>query len=68
MPVMLKWILTLVVAIFLLGLITPHLARFIRFGQLPGDFAFRFRGRLYQFPFVSIILLSLLLWAIARLI
>ena len=35
---MVKWILTLVVAIFLLGVLTPHLARFIRFGQLPGDF------------------------------
>ncbi len=35
---MLKWLLTLVVAIFLLGIIAPHLARFIRFGQLPGDF------------------------------
>jgi hypothetical protein len=44
---MLKWILTLVVAIFLLGIIAPHLARFIRFGKLPGDFAFRFRGRDY---------------------
>jgi len=65
---MLKWILTLVVAIFLLGLVTPHLARFIRFGQLPGDVSFRFRGRAYHFPFVSIIMLSLLLWLIARLI
>ena len=33
---MLKWLLTLVVAIFLLGIIAPHLARFIRFGKLPG--------------------------------
>lgn len=65
---MLKWILTLVVAIFLLGLITPHLARFIRFGQLPGDVSFRWRGRIYHFPFVTIIILSLLLWFIARLI
>jgi hypothetical protein len=65
---MLKWILTLVVAIFLLGLVTPHLARFIRFGQLPGDVSLRFRGRNYHFPFVSIIILSLLLWLIARLI
>jgi hypothetical protein len=38
---MLKWILTLVIAIFLLGIITPHLARFIRFGKLPGDMTFR---------------------------
>lgn len=65
---MLKWILTLVLAIFLLGLVSPHVARFIRFGQLPGDLAFRLRGRTYYFPFVSIIVFSLLLWLIGRLI
>lgn len=65
---MLKWILTLVVAIFLLGIISPHLARFIRFGQLPGDVSFRFRGRFYAFPFATIILCSLLLWLLSRLI
>lgn len=65
---MLKWILTLVVAIFLLGLIMPHLARFIRFGRLPGDLAVRLRGRTYYFPFVSILVFSLLLWLVGRLI
>lgn len=65
---MLKWILTLVVAIFLLGIVTPHIARFIRFGKLPGDLAVRFRGKTYAFPFTSIVLLSLLLWLISRLI
>ena len=42
---MLKWILTLVIAIFLLGILAPHVARFIRLGKLPGDIAVRFRGR-----------------------
>ena len=65
---MLKWMLTLVVAIFLLGIIGPHLARFIRFGKLPGDFAFRFRGRDYTFPVASTIIFSLLLWLLSRLI
>lgn len=65
---MLKWILTLVIAIFLLGIIGPHLARFIRFGSLPGDMAFRFRGRTYSFPFASILIFSLLLWLISRVI
>jgi Protein of unknown function (DUF2905) len=65
---MLKWILTLVVAIFLLGIIGPHLARFIRFGKLPGDFAFRFRGQNYTFPVATTIVFSLLLWLISRLI
>jgi hypothetical protein len=67
-PAMLKWILTLLLAIFLLGLVAPHLARFIRFGQLPGDVAVRFRGRVYRFPFATTLILSLLLWLISRLI
>lgn len=65
---MLKWILTLVVAIFLLGIAAPHLARFIRLGQLPGDIAFRFRGRSYHLPFTTTILLSALLFLLSRLI
>jgi hypothetical protein len=65
---MLKWILTLVVAIFLLGIIAPHLARFIRLGQLPGDIAFRFRGRTYYLPFATTLLLSGLLILISRLL
>lgn len=65
---MLKWLVTLVVAIFLLGIIAPHLARFIRFGQLPGDFAFRFRGRTYTFPVATTLIFSLLLWLLSRLI
>ena len=65
---MLKWILTLVIAIFLLGIIAPHLARFIRFGQLPGDLAVRWRGRKYFFPVVSTLIFSLLLWLLTRLI
>lgn len=65
---MLKWILTLVIAIFLLGIITPHLARFIRFGQLPGDLAVRFRGQRYVFPFSTVILFSLLLWLVGRIL
>lgn len=65
---MLKWILTLVVAIFLLGIVSPHLARFIRFGKLPGDMNFRLRGRTYTFPFATMIIFSLLLWLVSRII
>lgn len=65
---MLKWILTLVIAIFLLGIIAPHLARFIRLGQLPGDFSCRFRGRVYQFPLATTLLFSALLWLLSRLV
>ncbi len=65
---MLKWVLTLVLAIFLLGILTPHLARFIRFGQLPGDFRWRIGGQEYRFPLVSILLFSLFIWLLGRLL
>ena len=65
---MLKWLLTLVVAIFVLGILTPHLARWIRFGQLPGDIQLRFRGKTYQFPLVSTLIFSCLLYLIGKLI
>jgi hypothetical protein len=63
---MLKWILTLVIAIFVLGMLAPHVARFIRLGRLPGDIAFRFRGRTYYLPFATTILLSALLILVSR--
>lgn len=65
---MLKWILTLVVVVFLLGIVTPHLARFIRFGHLPGDLKVRIRGREYAFPWVSALFFSLLFWLVSRII
>jgi len=65
---MLKWILTLVIAIFLLGIIAPHAARFIRFGQLPGDITCRFRGRTYYLPFTTTIIFSALILLVSRLI
>ena len=65
---MLKWILTLVIAIFLLGIVAPHVARFIRFGKLPGDIACRFRGRTYYLPFTTTILFSLILLLVSRFI
>ena len=65
---MLKWMLTLVLAIFLLGIISPHVARFIRFGHFPGDLTFRIRGRTYRFPLTTTLLFSLLFWLVARVI
>jgi hypothetical protein len=65
---MLKWILTLVIAIFLLGILAPHVARLIRFGKLPGDIAFRFRGRTYYLPFTTTLLFSIVLLVVSRFI
>lgn len=58
---MVKWMLTLFVALIVLGLFVPHLKRWVDFGRLPGDVQWRFRGKTYVFPFTSTLLLSALL-------
>lgn len=62
---MLKWLLTLILAVFVLGLVAPLLARHLPLGRLPGDVAFRYRERNYRFPFASTLLFSVLLTLIA---
>ena len=46
---------------------TPLLRRF-RVGRLPGDFQIPVRGRVYYIPFATTVVLSLLIWAISRLL
>lgn len=54
---MLKWMMVLLVTVFLIGLLRPRLPHP---GRLPGDLRFRLRGRDYVFPFASVIVFSLL--------
>ncbi|MCG6876996.1 MAG: DUF2905 domain-containing protein [Betaproteobacteria bacterium] len=62
---MLKWLLTLAIALVILTAVSPLFARF-GLGRLPGDMMVRFRGRSYYVPFTSTILLSIALTLIAR--
>jgi hypothetical protein len=55
----LKWLLTLVIALLVLGMSTPWLRR-LGIGRLPGDVDFERNGRRYSFPIGSTVLLSLL--------
>lgn len=64
---MLKWLLVVAVAVVVLGLLGPRLAR-LGLGRLPGDLRFRKNGREYYLPITSTILLSLALTLLARLI
>lgn len=56
---MLKWLLTLVIALLVIGVLTPWLRRF-GFGRMPGDITIERDGRQYSFPIGSTILLSLM--------
>ena len=56
---MLKWLLTLVIALLVLGLATPWLRR-VGLGRLPGDISIQRDGRQYSFPIGSTVMLSLI--------
>ena len=64
---MLKWLLTLILALGVLTLCTPWLRKF-GLGRLPGDITVRRRGRDYYLPFTTTLVLSLALSLLARLI
>jgi hypothetical protein len=64
---MTKWLVTLILALLILGLLTPWLNR-LGLGRLPGDVRVkRARGSFY-FPFTSVILMSLVLSLLAYLL
>ncbi|HEY6864235.1 MAG TPA: DUF2905 domain-containing protein [Burkholderiales bacterium] len=64
---MLKWALTLAVALIVLTAVSPWLAK-RGLGRLPGDVVVNYRGRRYYLPFTSTILLSLALTLLTRLV
>ena len=62
---MLKWLLTLVIALVILTAVSPLFARF-GLGRLPGDVTVRVKGRNVHLPFTTTILLSIVLTLIAH--
>jgi len=61
---MTKWLVTLVLALLILGLLTPWLNR-LGLGRLPGDLRVKHKRGLFYFPFTSVILMSLALSLLA---
>src|SRR5947208_14598820 len=64
---MLKWLLTVLVVLVILAAVAPWFGR-LGLGRLPGDLRIPVRGRMYYVPFASTVLLSLLAWALAKLL
>ena len=62
---MIKWLITLVLALVLFAGLTPLLRR-KGLGRLPGDLRVRLRGKDYSLPIASTVLLSLLAMLVAR--
>ena len=64
---MIKWLLTILIALAVLALATPWLER-MGVGRLPGDLKFTARGRVYFLPIASTLLFCALAWLIGRLL
>ncbi|MDP1573214.1 MAG: DUF2905 domain-containing protein [Thiobacillus sp.] len=64
---MLKWLVTLVAALLVLGLLMPWLNR-LGLGRLPGDLRVKRAQGTFYFPFTSVILMSLVLSLLAYLL
>jgi len=62
---MIKWLLTVFVALALLSALTPALQR-LGLGRLPGDLRLRFRGREIYIPLTTTVVLSLALTLLTR--
>jgi hypothetical protein len=58
---MLKWLLTILIGLVILAAVGTRL-------RLPGDFRIPLRGRIYYVPLASTLLLTLIVWALSRLI
>ena len=64
---MLKWLLTLFIALAVLSAAQPWFSR-MGIGRLPGDLKIPLRGRVYYIPFASTVVLSLAVYLIGRLL
>jgi hypothetical protein len=63
-----KWLLTLTIAVLVIGIFLPHAARLFGIGRLPGDVTLRWRRHTYRFPFGSTLIMCGLLWLLGRLL
>ena len=64
---MLKWLLVIVVGVFVLTVASPWLSQH-GLGRLPGDVTVSWKGRRVRLPFTSTLLLSLALTLLGRLV
>lgn len=64
---MLKWLAIVCVVLAVAAIVAPRPGR-LGLGRLPGDLQIPARGRIYYIPLASTLLLSLLVWAIAKLL
>lgn len=64
---MIRWMLTIFIALIVFSTLLPWLEKF-GIGRLPGDIRFTLFGKNFSLPFASTILLTMLVFLLARLL
>ena len=64
---MIRWVLVIFLAIIVFSSLLPWLEK-LGIGRLPGDLRFKLFGRIFSLPFASTILISVVIFLVARFI
>ncbi|WDZ95731.1 DUF2905 domain-containing protein [Herbaspirillum sp. WKF16] len=64
---MIRWVIVIFLAVIVFSSLLPWLEK-LGIGRLPGDLRFRLFGRQFSLPFASTILLSAVVFALAKIL
>ncbi|EJL83440.1 Protein of unknown function (DUF2905) [Herbaspirillum sp. CF444] len=62
---MIRWVVVIFLAVIVFSSLLPWLEK-LGIGRLPGDLRFKLFGRVFSLPFASTILISLVVFLLAR--
>jgi len=62
---MIRWVLVIFLAIIVFSSLLPWLEK-LGIGRLPGDLRFKLFGRIFSLPFASTMLISVVIFLLAR--
>ncbi|ASU37190.1 hypothetical protein hmeg3_02015 [Herbaspirillum sp. meg3] len=62
---MIRWVVVIFLAVIIFSSLLPWLEK-LGIGRLPGDLRFKLFGRVFSLPFASTILISLVVFLLAR--
>ncbi len=62
---MIRWVVVIFIGLIVFSALLPWLEK-LGVGRLPGDVRFKLFGKVYSLPFASTILLSLIVFLVAR--
>ena len=62
---MIRWVLVIFLAVIVFSSVLPWLEK-LGIGRLPGDFRFKLFGRIFTLPFASTLLISTVVFLLAK--